>query len=85
MRQCSAVWINPRGIAGDLIEADFYELAPLLDLVLKNNEKQKTKLEDDVVELGVIAQGLAKAAGIALEAIHSCYDQRPLFGHPEAG
>ena len=54
--------INPRGIAGDLIEADFYELAPLLELVLKNNEKQKTKLEDDVVELGVIAQGLAKAA-----------------------
>ena len=35
---------------------------PLLELVLKNNEKQKTKLEDDAVELGVIAQGLAKAA-----------------------
>ena len=54
--------INPRAQAGDLIEAEFHELAPLLAAALADNEKQKTKLEDDAVELAVIAQGLAKAA-----------------------
>jgi hypothetical protein len=54
--------INPRTQAGDLIEAEFHELAPLLTTVLAANEKQNTKLEDDASELFVIAQGLAKAA-----------------------
>lgn len=52
--------INPRAQAGDLIEAEFRELAPLLAVALAPNEN--TKVENDAVELAVIAQGLAKAA-----------------------
>ncbi len=54
--------INPRALAGDLIEAEFHELAPLLTAALAPSETQKAKFENDAVELAVIAQGLAKAA-----------------------
>jgi hypothetical protein len=54
--------IDPRTHDRNLIEADFHELAPLLAAVLKTDERRKTKFDDDALELGVIAQGLAKAA-----------------------
>lgn len=54
--------INPRALAGDLIEAEFHELAPLLTAALASSETQKAKFENDELELAVIAQGLAKAA-----------------------
>lgn len=54
--------ISPRAQGGDLIEADFHELAPLLTAALAQTENQKAKFENDAVELAVIAQGLTKAA-----------------------
>ena len=54
--------INPRAQGGNLIEAEFHELAPLLTAALAASENQKAKFENDAVELAVIAQGLAKAA-----------------------
>jgi hypothetical protein len=53
--------INPRAQGGDLIEADFHELTPLLTAALAQTENQKAKFENDAVELAVIAQGLTKA------------------------
>ena len=54
--------INPRAQAGNLIEAEFHELAPLLAAALAPSENQKPNFENDALELAVIAQGLAKAA-----------------------
>lgn len=54
--------INPRAQGGDLFVAEFQELAPLLTDALAQTENQKTKFENDDVELAVIAQGLSKAA-----------------------
>jgi len=54
--------INPRAQGGNIFEAEFHEMAPLLATAVAADEKQKTKLGDDAVELAVIAQGLAKAA-----------------------
>jgi len=54
--------INPRAQVGNLIEAEFHALAPLLTAALASSENQKAKFENDAVELAVIAQGLAKAA-----------------------
>lgn len=53
--------IDPRAQGGNLIEADFHELAPLLTVALTESENKKAKFENDAVELSVIAQGLAKA------------------------
>ena len=54
--------INPRALAGNLIEAEFHELAPLFTVATASSETQKSKLGNDAIELAVIAQGLAKAA-----------------------
>ncbi|HEX6036130.1 MAG TPA: N-6 DNA methylase, partial [Anaerolineales bacterium] len=54
--------INPHAQGGNLIEAEFHQLAPLLTAALAACENQKNKVENDAVELAVIAQGLAKAA-----------------------
>jgi len=54
--------INPCALGGDMFEAEFHELAPLLTAALSESEKQKAKFDNDNVELAVIAQGLAKAA-----------------------
>lgn len=51
--------INPRAAGGDLLEADFHELQPLLEKALA----QETK-DDTSHEMAVIARGLAKAAEI---------------------
>jgi hypothetical protein len=51
--------INPRALAGDLIEAEFHELQPLLEMALAQEAK-----DDTAHEMAVIAHGLAKAAEI---------------------
>jgi hypothetical protein len=56
--------INPSAHVGSLIEAEFHELAPLLKIALANDEKGSATPLDDAIELGVIAQGLVKAAEI---------------------
>ena len=52
--------IDPRSIEGDLIDADFGELQPLLAQALDADRDR----DDERRELGVVAQGLAKAAEI---------------------
>ncbi|MFH2064880.1 MAG: SAM-dependent DNA methyltransferase [Pseudomonadota bacterium] len=54
--------INPRAHGGDLFDAEFHELAPLLTAAIMTSENQNDKFENDAVELAVVAQGLAKAA-----------------------
>jgi N-6 DNA Methylase len=51
--------ISPRAAGGDLVEADFHELQPLLEKALG----QETK-DDTAHEMAVTAHGLAKAAEI---------------------
>ncbi len=51
--------INPRAAGGDLIEADFHELQPLLEKALAQEAK-----DDTAHEMAVTARGLAKAAEI---------------------
>jgi len=51
--------INPRAGGGDLLEAEFHELQPLLEKALE----QETK-DDTAHEMAVTARGLAKAAEI---------------------
>ena len=51
--------INPRASGGDLLEAEFHELQPLLEKALA----QETK-DDTAHEMAVTARGLAKAAEI---------------------
>lgn len=51
--------INPRATGGDLVEADFHELQPLLEAALGHEIKDET-----VHEMVVTAHGLAKAAEI---------------------
>lgn len=51
--------INPRASGGDLLEAEFHELQPLLDKALA----QETK-DDTAHEIAVTARGIAKAAEI---------------------
>lgn len=48
--------IDPRRAAGDIFSADFAELAPLIAPILA------TARSDDVTEMAVVAQGMAKAA-----------------------
>jgi len=51
--------INPRAAGGDLLEADFHELQPLLEKAMA----QETR-DDTAHEMAVTARGLAKAAEI---------------------
>ncbi len=51
--------INPRVTGGDLVEAEFHELQPLLEQALAREVK-----DDTALELAVTARGLAKAAEI---------------------
>ena len=51
--------INPRAQGGNLIEAEFHELAPLLEKALAQEAE-----DDNVHEMAVTARGLAKAAEI---------------------
>jgi hypothetical protein len=72
--------VNPRALAGDLIEAEFHELAPLLNTALAASEAQKIKFENDAVELAVIAQGLAKAAELLVEQFTLVITNVPYLG-----
>jgi hypothetical protein len=58
--------INPRAGEGDLLEAGFDELRPLLDQVLvRESSTEKLKLTtENYLEMAVTARGLAKAAEI---------------------
>jgi hypothetical protein len=49
--------IDPYAAGGDLLEADFHELQPLLDVTL-----ERESLDDPAHEMAVVARGLAKAA-----------------------
>ena len=51
--------INPRAWRGDLLEAGFHELQPLLQKALNAGDK-----DDTAHEMAVTAHGLAKAAEI---------------------
>ena len=72
--------INPRAQGGNLIEAEFHELAPLLTAALASSENQKAKFENDAVELAVIAQGLAKAAELLAGQFTLVVTNVPYFG-----
>lgn len=51
--------INPVAIGGNLVEADFHELQPLLEVALERESK-----DDTAHEMAVAAHGMAKAAEI---------------------
>lgn len=51
--------INPKSLTGNLLEASFHEIQPLLETALA----QETK-DDNIHEMAVTARGLAKAAEI---------------------
>jgi len=72
--------INPRTQGGNLIEAEFHELAPLLTAALTSFENQKVKSENDVVELTVVAQGLAKAAELLAGQFNLVITNVPYLG-----
>src|SRR5690606_7450006 len=55
--------INPRLSEGDLIEASYAELAPLLTRALADE-----RADDEMHEMAVTAQGIAKAAEILASA-----------------
>jgi hypothetical protein len=77
--------IDPRAQGGNLIEAEFHELAPLLTAALAADEKRNTKLEDDTAELAVIAQGLAKAAELLAEQFTLVTTNVPYLGRGKQG
>jgi hypothetical protein len=75
--------INPRALSGDLIEAEFHEMAPLLTAALAPSDNQKAKLENDEMELAVIAHGLAKAAELLAGQFTLVITNVPYLGRPK--
>jgi type I restriction-modification system DNA methylase subunit len=75
--------INPRAQGGNLIEADFRELAPPLFSSLVQTENQKANFENDAVELAVIAQGLTKAAELLAGQFTLVATNVPYLGRPK--
>jgi hypothetical protein len=69
--------INPRA-AGDLVEADFHELQPLLGIALA----QETK-DDTAHEMAVTARGLAKAAETLSGQFTLVATNVPYLGRPK--
>jgi len=53
--------IDPRKQAGDLIEAEFHEIQPLLRKALA---KEEVKKDENLAQMGLVAKGNAKAAEI---------------------
>lgn len=72
--------INPRAGEGDLLEAAFLELQPLLEKALA----QETK-EDTAHEMAVTAHGLAKAAEILAGQFTLVATNVPYLGRPKQG
>jgi hypothetical protein len=77
--------INPRAQGGNLIEAEFHELAPLLAAALASGENQKSKFENDTIELAVIAQGLAKATEMLAGQFTLVITNVPYLGNGKQG
>jgi hypothetical protein len=78
--------INPRAQAGDLIEADYQQLAPLLETALAVEEKEKkVELTDDSAELVVVAQGIAKAAELLADRFTLVATNVPYLGGGKQG
>ena len=70
--------INPRAGVGDLLEAGFHELQPLLEKALA----QETK-DDTTHEMAVTARGLAKAAEILAGQFTLVATNVPYLGRPK--
>jgi hypothetical protein len=70
--------INPRATGGDLVEAEFHELEPLLVKALA-----KERGEDNAYEMAVAAQGLAKAAEILAGEFTLVATNVPYLGYRE--
>jgi hypothetical protein len=73
--------INPHALSGDLIEAEFHEMAPLLNTAITSIENQKNKPGNEAVELAVIAQGLVKAAELLAGQFTLVITNVPYLGH----
>jgi len=59
--------IDPARTEGDVITADFAELAPLLGAAL---QRERTKQDAVVTELGITAQGLSRSAELLASRFH---------------
>jgi hypothetical protein len=70
--------IDPLAVSsGRLFVANWHELKPLLDAALT---KEKTRSDDNLMEMGVTAQGLARAAEILAERFHLVATNVPYLG-----
>ena len=72
--------INPRASGGDLLEAEFHELQPLLENALA----QETK-DDSAHEMAVIARGQARAADILADQFTLVATNVPYLGRGKQG
>jgi hypothetical protein len=72
--------INPRVLGGELMEASFHELQPLLEKALTKEAKDDTELE-----LAVTARGLAKAAEILAGQFTLVATNVPYLGRGKQG
>jgi hypothetical protein len=70
--------INPRASGGDLLEAEFHELQPLLEKALAQEAK-----DDTAHEMAVTARGLAKAAEILAGQFTLVATNVPYLGRPK--
>jgi hypothetical protein len=78
--------INPSDHRRSLIEADFHEIEPFLKAALASDMAQKAIPQNDTYELGVIAQGIAKAAEILTRRFTLVATNVPYLGiskHPD--
>ena len=71
--------INPRAAEGDLLEAGFHELQPLLEKALAQEAK-----DDTAHEMAVTARGLAKAAEILAGQFTLVATNVPYLGRRQA-
>lgn len=72
--------INPRASGGDLLEAEFHELQPLLEKALAQENK-----DDTAHEMAVTARGLAKAAEILAGQFTLVATNVPYLGYGKQG
>ena len=59
------------------------QLNPLLKLALASGEKQKGSEEEDVIELGVTAEGIALAADLLAQSFTLVTTNVPYLGRPK--
>jgi len=72
--------INPRAVEGNLLEAAFFELQPLLEKALVHETK-----DDTAHEMAVTARGLAKAAEILASQFTLVATNVPYLGRGKQG